>query len=112
MQMFLDYSGYKCWKSESDSWGTTKHYQKRLDTLEEYSEYPLCYCNDTLLINITYSEYVVGDSKNCSYQLYLVHENQGGVWCDLKLYSLSEDQLINDLQLYEMKILEMWKLFF
>jgi len=41
----------------------------------------------------------------------MVHENQNDEWCDIKIYSLTEDQLKAKLEEYEDKVVNMWEVF-
>ena len=113
MQEFLEKHGYKLWKTETDQFtGVTKHYQRRIDTDDiEYKGYPLCACNDKLFINITHYDYTLNGVNRTSCTIELVHENKESEWCDLKVYSLSEEQIKDNLSKYEKKLLDMWKVF-
>ena len=113
MQAFLEQQGYKLWKTETEQFiGVTKHYQRRVDTDDiEYEGYPLCACNDRLFINITHYDFTLNGVNHTSSIVQLVHENKDGEWCDLRVYSLSEQQIKDNLSKYEKKLLDMWEVF-
>lgn len=104
--------GYKHYKTETDSIGigNTKYYQRRVDTDEGF-DYPLCQCNDRVSINIEVWNLTLNGRNDISCSMSLVHENQNGEWCDLKIYSLTEDELWNNLKSLEDKLLAMWGMF-
>lgn len=108
----LTTNGYKEWDKETDQFDTTTKYQKRVDTLDQYEHYPLCYCNDKLFINVTYYDFLYNGTKSKSYTMSLTHENQDGDWCDLKIYGLTEEKITANLEKYERKLLDMWNLFY
>lgn len=88
------------------------HFQKRMDNKEEFESYPLCQCNGKLLVNVEHHKYTI-HGKDCeSCQISLVHENQDTDWCDLRIYSLSPEKLKENLQKYELKLLDMWDVFY
>lgn len=113
MKEFLGQQGYELWNTETEQFrGITKHYQRRINTDDiEYKGYPLCACNDKLFINITHYDYTLNGVNHTSYTIELVHENKESEWCDLKVYSLSEQQIKDNLSKYEKKLLDMWKVF-
>ena len=49
--------------------------------------------------------------KHTGFTISLVHENQHGEWCDLRIYSLSEEQIQSKLESYEDKIINLWEIF-
>lgn len=105
-------SGYKNWNNESDGFGVRSFYQKRLDNKAGFSSLiPLCNLNEKLLINIEWSIFSINGIESCSYMMSLVHENQDGEWCDIRIYSLTEKQLEANIHKYEDKLIRMWKEF-
>ena len=109
---FLIDNGYKKYNEKLDSFGTTGSYQKRIDTIKEYEHYPLCQCNDKLFLNILHSCYQVNGQPYEGFEMFLVHENKAGDWCDLKIYSLNEEKILANLGKYEKQLLNMWQLFY
>ena len=112
IQEFLEQNGYRNWKVDKQGYGTTTHYQKRIDIIQEYEHYPLCECNDKLFINIVHSEFTINGREHVSFEMSLVHENKAGNWCNLKIYSLTEEKVTANLQKYEKLILELWNVFY
>lgn len=115
MKQFLKARGYKNWSNKEVQFGVKESYQKRMDILSDYeSIYPVCSLNDKLFINIEHHYYTLPNNPKpyISYVMYLVHENQDGDWCDLKIYSLTEEKLMCNLVSYEKKLLDMWKVFY
>jgi len=41
----------------------------------------------------------------------MIHENKNGDWCDLKIYSIPVDKLMEDIVGYEDKIVNLWNEF-
>lgn len=116
MKEFLEQNGYKCWKNEENTYQggsvtlVNSHYQKRMDTLEEWGEYPPCKCNDKILVNILHSttfccpEGLVGESMEIS----ICHELEDGEWADLKIYSVSPENIKHKLEDYEQRVMLLW----
>lgn len=111
MKEFLEQHGYKMWKEDKDEMSFSQKYQKRLDTLHEYENAPLCHCNDKLLINIDYWRFEINGITSESCTIYMTHENKNGDWCDLKIYSIPVDKTKENLHYYEDKIIKLWKEF-
>lgn len=111
MKEFLESHQYKMWKEDFDIGLTTYYFQKRIDTLHKYVDIALCETNDKVFINIEYYDFNHGNYKNKSCQIYLVHKNKNGDWCDLKIYSIPVDKMKENLQSYEDKIVNLWKEF-
>lgn len=109
---FLEEAKYKKYTTNSDSIGVKEEYQKRIDTNEEYGHYPLCQCNDKLFLNVSKFDYSINGEQFLSYEMFLVHENKDGNWCDLKIYSLSEEEISANLPKLEKKLLDMWVVFY
>ena len=108
---FLLQVGYKMWKEKVDSIGVVQHYQKRVDP--QYPDVPLCSTNEKLFINITHYSYYLPDGRSSEgFELYLVHERPDERWCDLKIYSISEQDLLDNLEKYEHTLISMWKVFY
>ena len=108
MQEFLEQDGYKMWEEKTDYLRDKKFvsrkYQKRVDVLPGWQGVPLCSCNDKLFLNIEESQ-IAGFPE--SYSIGMVHENRYGEWCDLKIYSIPTDKLV-DIEKFESKLCEMW----
>lgn len=103
MKTFLESNGYRQYKTTE----TSTHYQKRIDT----DKYPMCNLNDKLFINVTHHKIPISKTIYESFEINLCQENQDGDWCDLKIFSLPEEKLVN-LAHYETKLLEMWNVFY
>jgi len=101
---FLIEKGYK--ERQQGKW------QKRMDTLELWKDYPLCECNDKLFLNINYFTHISGWVVYESYAMFLTHENPKGEWCNLEIYSLSPQQIIDNIAAYEATLMQMWELFY
>lgn len=115
MNTFLKTNGYKNWSTEETEFCVKESYQKRMDSLSDYEGlYPVCCLNDKLCINIKHHSYTLPNNPKPydGYEMYLVHENQDGDWCDLKIYSLTEEKLKANLATYEKQLLDMWKVFY
>lgn len=108
MQEFLAQNGYKMWEEKTDYLGdkrfVSRKYQKRVDVLPEWQGTTLCYCNDKLFLNIEESK--IAEFPE-SYSIGMVHENGYGEWCDLKIYSIPTDKLV-DIEKFESKLRDMW----
>lgn len=109
---FLESNGYKMWEEDSDEYSNSQKYQKRVDILNKYDSVPVCTCNGKLSINIDYWTMNINgiNSKNCT--IYMIHKNNNDEWCDLKIYSLTEEQLQGNLQSYEDKMVKLWEVFY
>lgn len=107
---FLEDKGYKCWKTDAEDYGFTHHWQRRVD-LDEGFEAPLCQCNEKLHINVRHSEFNFGGTQHKSCEIYICGENLAGEWCDIKIYSITLDELEEKLDNLELKVLNMWKAF-
>ena len=105
-------AGYKCWKTETHTSGQTQHWQARIDTRDDFcNSYPLCQCNDKLFINVRLDDFEANGSMFHSASISLTHENKEGLWCDLTIYSLTQDELADNLPSLEQKLLRLWKIF-
>jgi hypothetical protein len=105
--MNLEFYGYKRFDTQTNECGTTEKYQRRVDTDQQFNS-PLCQCNDRLFINIERWTY----KGKTSSKIDMVHENAQGEWCDIGIYSLTDDQLMTKIEQYEKKLLEMWEVFY
>lgn len=110
--IYLATFGYRMFDIVEDEWSITEKYQRRLDTDDGFS-FPLCNCNDALFINIERWEIKSNNSFSGkpSSKINLVHENAKGEWCDVGIYSISDEQLLTNIKSYEAKLLVMWDLF-
>lgn len=109
IQQFLESNNYRMWKEENNSHGSTFNFQKRVD--HDYPMAPLCQCNEKLFINIDVCKFDFSGVRQTSCTISLVHENQHGEWCDLRIYSLSDGQIQSKLGSYEDKIINLWEVF-
>ena len=106
MKEFLESNDYKMWKQEEN----TLHFQKRVDDI--YQESPVCKCNDKLFINIQVFTFTIHGVVRTSCEMNMVHERPDDEWCDLKIYSLTEDQVKSNLKAYEDKMAKLWEVFY
>ena len=105
-------AGYKCWNTNKDQYGTTAEWQSRVDIRDGFDEsIPLCQCNDKLFINVRLDDFEANGSMFHSASISLTHENKEGLWCDLTIYSLTQDELADKLPSLEQKLLRLWKIF-
>lgn len=102
-------AGYKCWNTNKDQYGTTAEWQSRVDIRDGFDEsIPLCQCNDKLFINVRLDNFEANGSMFHSASISLTHENKEGLWCDLTIYSLTQDELADKLPSLEQKLLRIW----
>ena len=106
---FLELNSYRMWKEENTSYGSFLYFQKRVD--RDYPMAPLCQCNEKLFIIIDVYKFDFSGVRQTSCTISLVHENQQGEWCDLRIYGLSEEQIQSKLESYEDKIINLWEIF-
>lgn len=106
MKEFLESNGYKMWKQEEN----TLHFQKRVDNI--YTESPVCECNEKLFINVQVFTFPINAVVHTSCEINMVHERPDDEWCDLKIYSLTEDQVKSNLKSYEGKMIKLWEVFY
>ena len=105
-------AGYKCWNTNKYQYGTTAEWQSRVDIRDGFDEsIPLCQCNDKLFINVRLDDFEANGSMFHSASISLTHENKEGLWCDLTIYSLTQDELADKLPSLEQKLLRLWKEF-
>ncbi len=106
---FLIHNGYKLWNEEDKYKGCVLQFQKRVDSL--YPDAPLCNLNEKLFINVVV--HILHHSSNTwtSCSVELVHENSREEWCDFKVYSLTDEQILSNLSAYEDKLIKLWGVF-
>jgi len=105
----LEEVGYKNWKNEKDSFGTTERWQARIDNREDFDEtIPLCQCNDKLHINVVISRLVLNGEQCNGVEMEMCHEGKDSHWSALKIYSLTEEDIEAKLTSLENKLLRMW----
>lgn len=103
--------GYRVWKTDSDSTGIKILSQKRMDTL--FPDIPVCTSNEKLFVNLDYFKFVFANGAvSEGFEMNLVHERPDGRWCDLKIYSISKEDLLDDVGKYEHTLISMWKTFY
>lgn len=108
MQKLID-AGYAVWKEQENSFFNKKFYQKTV----RRDDIPLCKCNDALFLNVEeFTDfYELSASEGRTFGIFLTHQNNQGEWCNLKIYGLSEEEIENNLDNLEEKLLNMWKVF-
>ena len=62
--------------------GSEYRFQKRVDEEFGLQDY-LCSCNDKVFINVKIYQFDIGNIRNLSAKVGLVHENSNGDWYDL-----------------------------
>lgn len=112
MVEFLVNSGYKRWNTKEEQIGEYKfvaeQYQKRVDGEVAWLGTYLCECNDKLFINIEVTTRAVSSDEYVSWTISLTHQSPvNGEWCDLKIYNISTDKLI-DIEKFEITLRNMW----
>lgn len=108
----LEGLGYKKWATELNDFGQTLKFQKRMDVIEKYKEFPLCNSNEKININVEYSELDIQGVMHVSYKLDIIQE-ANGIWSNLAMYSLSEaDVLKFGVDELEDRLMELWKHFY
>ena len=107
---FLTGNGYHMWREEETPETTKYEFQKRVP---EEEGWPLCECNDKLLINLVYSKYTFQNGMEAEgFEMNIVHERKDGEWCDFKVYGLTEEQISSKLINYETSLKECWNTFY
>lgn len=107
----LEKHGYRKWKTEPFGLnGYVEQWQKRVDTAEDFN-YPLCNLNDKLHIDVKFHSFSINGASYESYEMYICAENIDGDWCDIKIYSITQEQLEKNIEKYETKLLNMWSAF-
>lgn len=107
MKDFLESKGYKLWQSDKDKFGETNKYFK---TIKDFQ--PSCESNSNVSLNITHSIWHNGSLEHTYFEINLVHERKGSEWCNFNIYSLTEEQLKENIVKYESSLLELWTLFY
>ena len=116
LRNFLESKGYKMWKEEDDEYFHKEYYQIRLDNKKGWdNSVPLCFCNDKLTLNIVSYQNTKSFHSNSvlidGYEMEIIGENTDGEWTNTKIYSLTEDQMLSKIHIYEDKLIRMWKEF-
>lgn len=105
--------GYTCWDTKYQEFHNvemiTQKLQRRVDKV--YDMLPVCNCNDKLVINIDIVQAVIHGNTSITAELHLCHENKQGEWCNLRIYGLKSEDVYDNIDKYETKLLEMWKMF-
>ena len=108
MKAEIESFGYKMWKEENEKSFRSRLYQKRVDTIPEWSGVPLCQCNDKLFIDLEELTFVYnGDNLNTTFSVKIRAEGKDEIWCDIGFYSLTEDKL-SAIPSMEKKLKAMW----
>ena len=111
---FLINKKYKCWDTEYNDYPNvnmiTQKLQRRLDI--DFPNLPVCDCNDKLSINVDICQAVVHGNLSVTAEIHLCHANKQNEWCNLKIYSLKPEDIYNNLEYYEDKLMKMWELFY
>lgn len=114
-KQLIEENGYYMWEEKRELGYHRMRFQKRIWNAEKLG-IPLCVCNDKVFVNLDYSHFTFHNSggpvSSKSFQISVCHERPDGEWCDFKIYSLTEEQIVNGLQKYEQDILSTWKLFY
>lgn len=112
IEKFLITIGYKLWKSENTGNFKKNFFQIRFDNKVGWDDNnPVCNLNHKVLINVDSLYYSTSNSEHQRYEVSLVAENTCGNWCDLKIYSLTADQIFANLHTYEDQLIRMWRQF-
>lgn len=113
LREFLNSKGYVCWDTKNETIGyiniVTQRLQRRVDNV--YNSLPVCNTNNKLCIDISIAQVTMNGATNITAELELCHENKQEEWCSLKIYALSDEEVYSNLEKYETKLLEMWKVF-
>ncbi len=108
----LTNAGYKRWNVDKDQYGTTEEWQARVDIRDGFDEsIPLCQCNDKLFFNVKAYDFDINGINHKSASIDITAENKQGEWCNLKIYSLTWEELESNLSSLEAKLLRMWNEF-
>lgn len=107
---FLTDNGYRMWREEETPETTKYEFQKRVPDEEGW---PLCECNDKLLINLVYYKHTFHNGMEAEgFEMFVAHERKNDEWCDFKIYGLTEEQTVSKLSNYETSLKECWKMFY
>ena len=102
--------GYNHWQTDTNSMGYTEKWQVRIDTQDRFKGVPLCDTNDKLHLNIDAS-YMEVDGKDWTNYTFSMTQDANKIWCDLKFYSISEDDIMKfGLDEFERRLVKLWTL--
>lgn len=108
----LEALGYNKWDTEVSEFGDTLKFQKRMDIIKKYREFPLCDTNGKVHININYSRLNIQGIWHVSYKFDIIQE-ANGIWSTLGFYGLSQETVekfgVDEL---EDRLMELWKHFY
>ena len=108
----LEALGYKHWETDTNDFGHTDKFQKRMDSIEKYKDFPLCCTNDKIHLNIDYGVIDIHGKEHSSYNFKITQE-ANEIWCNLEIYGLSEETLTQyGVDEFEDRMMEMWKQFY
>jgi len=69
----------------------------------------LCNSNKKLQFVVKEVGYIQSEEKHPpNYSIRMIHEYEDGIWCDIQFYSLTYDQITNDIINLEQRLLKMW----
>ena len=101
--------GYKCWQTDHNDMGRTEKWQVRVDNQERFKDVPLCETNDKVHLNID-AGYLLINGEGYTNYTFSITQEANEIWCDLKLYSISEDDIMKiGLDEFEKRMVELWK---
>jgi len=105
----LENFGYKCFNTQEDPIITTTEYQKRMDIIPKYKDFPKCNTNNKIIINIVHAIAHINGENFESYSMSIVQDSND-IWCNLKFYSLNEKDILKyGLDEFEDRLIELWK---
>ena len=109
-KQLIEDNGYRMWREEETRETTKYEFQKRVP---EEEGWPLCECNDKLLINLVYHKFTFLNGESAEgFEMNIAHERKNDEWCDFKIYSLTEEQISSKLSNYESSLKECWNTFY
>ena len=107
---FLTDNGYRMWREEETPETTRCEFQKRVPDEEGL---PLCECNDKLCLNLTCYKHTFPNGESAEgFEMSIAHERKNDEWCDLRIYSLTEEGILSKLINYETSLKECWSTFY
>jgi hypothetical protein len=101
---------------ESSGYKKTKNYHDSVDRLlfckvlwkdDELVKH-VCKLNEHLQLCLYYHEYSLYGKDYTSFELEVVHETVDSVWIDFKYYTLTEEDILTNLRMYETKLIKAW----
>ena len=98
---FLIKRGYKEYKQKEEDGFKKRIFQRMIDSNL------VCDTNDNLAIQVRFFDIETSDYKNQSFQVDLCAE-KNELWFDLKVYSITESQLVEKLDIIEMQLKQMF----